>query len=84
MKVYFKNIGTSLSQVLHAILGGNPKVTLSARLGSKVLAGKKWAIFACKIISAVFFDKNHCVRAFKKDQEYSNCAHSDLKLTTHG
>ena len=81
MRVWFRNIGISLSQLLHSVLGGNPDITLSAatylraRNGSSQLnTYLKWAI------DVIFFwEENHCKNAYERDLENAKITVKTLK-----
>lgn len=71
-------IGASLSQLLHLVLGGLLHVaiddmpmpdrdeTLSSRVGRAAMAGKRWALIAERVIDALFLilgdGPGHCRR----------------------
>lgn len=71
-------IGASLSQLLHLVLGGLLHVaiddmampdrdeTLSSRVGRAAVAGKRWALIAERVIDTVFLilgdGPGHCRR----------------------
>ena len=62
---YIKNIGTALSQILNALIGGNPNMTISARAYCE-----NWVI-AEKIINKIFFfDEDHCHKSWLRDVEF--------------
>lgn len=62
---YIKNIGTALSQLLNAIVGGNPNMTLSARAYCE-----DWKV-AERIINKIFFmEEDHCHKSWLRDVEF--------------
>lgn len=77
IKSYIIDVGAWLSAGLNTILlpGGNHKVTTSARIGKKILEGKKWAVVLDKIISFVLRDPNHSVGVYERDRQKAKCAH---------
>ena len=79
MKARFINFFISLSQCLHMLLtlgNGDPKMTTSARIGRHVARGERWAIYVCRVISAILFDPGHCLSAYKKDRARRLCGGS--------
>jgi hypothetical protein len=81
---YIVNILKSLSQLLNALLGGNPKMTLSARLGASVVKKRLHAIIICRFLSMVFFWEkgDHCIVSFERDKARTRCAHDDESINT--
>ena len=70
MRQYINNLGSALSQLLNATLGGNPDITLSARTYIEADNGKLWARVLRPVIDAVFFwDKGHTKNAAIRDRE---------------
>ena len=62
---YIKNIGTAISQLLNAFIGGNPNMTISARSYCE-----NWTV-AEKIINKIFFfDADHCRQSWMRDVEF--------------
>lgn len=58
---YAYNLVRWLDQGANALLGGDPRQTLSGRLGRAELAGVRWAARLCVVISFVLRDPKHCV-----------------------
>jgi hypothetical protein len=56
---YLNNLLVAFSQLLNAILGGNPNELLSARVYRKNV---EWAIF---VLNSIFFDNDHCRKSFE-------------------
>lgn len=46
----------------NALLGGDPRETISARTGRNLIAGKRWARIVAPVID-FFFGENHCRNA---------------------
>lgn len=66
---YLQNLGSALSQVLHAIFGGNPDVTLSAATHVRATNGSYFYGLLEHVIDTVFFwEDDHCANAFVRDQ----------------
>lgn len=68
MKRYFFNVLVGLDQLVNAVTGGDPDMTLSGRMGRAVSEGR------CKVCGAVcwFLDKidtDHCARANKNEAD---------------
>lgn len=66
MKAYILRVAAALSQLAHALIGGRPNLTISARayLGRDEFG---WGI-AYHVINTVFFwQKDHCFESFMAD-----------------
>lgn len=71
---YAINLFIAGDQMANAILGGNPDMTISGRLGKRLLKGRdgcpwcyllsKWI---CRLLDEV--DPRHCVKAYRVDQD---------------
>ena len=61
--VWLYNLARWLDQGLNALTGGDPRQTLSSRLGRAELAGVAWAVAACRVLGWVFRDPLHCAGA---------------------
>jgi hypothetical protein len=61
LKQYIWNILIAFDQFWNAVLGGNPRETISARADKAMLAGKKWGCILCKFLSKI--QKDHCQKA---------------------
>jgi hypothetical protein len=56
---YFSNIFRALDQLLNALLAGDPRETVSSRMGKAIDEGRCMACrWACRILS--LFDQRHC------------------------
>ena len=72
MKLYFRHIGTIISQALNVILlNGHPDESISAR---SYRTETRWAV---KLIDKVF-GEGHCYRAYLTDVEHARVYHSTL------
>ena len=61
MIAYLYSVGTSISQVLNALRGGSPDMTLSATVWVASELGDQRAARAVAIINHIFFwERNHC------------------------
>ncbi len=65
IKQYLYNLLYALDTDSNAVLGGDPRETISSRLG-KVVKEKDsaWAYYACRVLS--WFDHAHCMGAINK------------------
>lgn len=69
MKLYFFNILIGLDQLANSMLGGNPDVTISGRMGYAIKNGKcKLCTPFCKVLDFVFRQKKHCESAIELDE----------------
>lgn len=65
---YAKGIGTAISQLMNACIGGNPNMTVSARAYCE-----NWKV-AEKVINTIFFlEEDHCHQSWLRDVDF--CAH---------
>ncbi len=53
------NMAVSLDTCGNALLGGNPRQTLSERTGLALLEGKRWARIVAPVVD-YFFGHDHC------------------------
>lgn len=68
MKRYFFNILIGLDQFVNALIGGDPDMTLSGRMGHAVAQGRcKLCKVACWLLDRV--DKDHCARANRNEAD---------------
>ncbi len=68
MKRYFINALIGLDQFVNTLIGGDPDMTLSGRMGRAVAADR------CKVCKAVCWvlgklDKDHCARANRNEAD---------------
>jgi hypothetical protein len=68
MKRYIVNALIGLDQFINALLGGDPDMTLSGRMGRAVAQGR------CKLCGPVCWflgklDKDHCARANRNEAD---------------
>lgn len=62
---HIKNIGTALSQLLNASIGGNPNMTLSARAYCE-----DWKVTE-RVINTIFFmEEDHCHKSWLRDVDF--------------
>ena len=73
---YLKGVGIAVSQLGHALLNRNPKVTISASIGKQVIAGRTWAIRVDAVLSWMF-GEDHSLNAYYIDRHYARCAHDE-------
>lgn len=72
---YFHNLCVSIDQLANTLLAGYPDETLSSRSYRCKDKNRFW--YCCmNFINFIFFDRNHCFEAFKRDvdlpKEYKN------------
>lgn len=68
MKFYILKILIAIDQLLNAILLGSPDETLSARAWRTEQKDKLFGKFFRPLIDFIlFFDKNHCYKAYKAE-----------------
>ena len=64
------NIAVALDLLLSALTLGDPRETVSSRLGKSELLGNFWGSIGAKIVDVVFLvlfsDPNHCYNAIQK------------------
>ncbi len=70
---YAINLFIAGDQLANAILGGNPDMTISGRLGKRLLKGREgcpWCFllstWICRLLDEV--DPKHCVKSYRVDQ----------------
>lgn len=83
---YLKNLLTALDQLGNSITGGNPDVTISARVGGHSLMGysKYWKVLE-RVIDFTFEPidgKNHCLESFYSDDDQDIGLASSLVFTS--
>lgn len=69
---YLYNLVRWIDQGANALIGGDPRQTLSGRFGRAELAGLAWASAVCRFIGWLWRDPEHCrgsVRAGDGDME---------------
>lgn len=64
---YGYNVARYLDQGLNTLTGGDPRQTVSARLGRAELNGVHWAAAACRVLGWIFRDPAHCINAVWAD-----------------
>ena len=69
-KSYPKRVLIGIDQLFNALLGGNPDMTMSGRMGKRIIKGDatKVEIMLCRLLSVVFFDPKHCVTSIELDE----------------
>jgi hypothetical protein len=55
---YFSNIFRALDQLLNALLAGDPRETVSSRMGKAIDDGCRVCLWTCRFLS--LFDQRHC------------------------
>jgi len=66
VKRYVWNILISVDQLANTLLGGDPDVTISSRVGKRARKGDRFGIFVCKCLH--LFDKGHCEASIEEDE----------------
>jgi hypothetical protein len=70
MSGYLRNVAVSCSQLLNALLGGDPDMTVSASAHVRSMLGGSDRARA--VIDAVFFfEKDHCRQSFERDVAFA-------------
>lgn len=65
---YLFNVLHVLDQLLNVLLGGDPRMTMSARMGRDIAAGRcQLCRPVCWLLSKL--DTNHCARAWASEQQ---------------
>lgn len=68
---YLFNILHVIDQLANVLLGGDPRWTLSGRMGRDIAFGRcKFCIPICWILGLI--QKNHCADAYSADQAADN------------
>ena len=65
---YWAGLGTALSQFLHALIGGHPDMSLSARAHLSKHHRAWWYVW---IVAEMLFGEGHCSGAWASDAEYA-------------
>ena len=74
---YLYNWGHLLDQAANTSIGGDPRMTLSARMGRDIKAGRcRVCSFVCGVLD--LFQKDHCAKAWRSDETPIN---SDMQVT---
>jgi len=69
MKAYALNILAAISQVINAIIGGDPNVTISARC-HRGRDRYPWKVLRWVINKSFWFEEDHCKASYVRDQEF--------------
>jgi hypothetical protein len=68
MKTYIINVLVSVDQLINTLIGGDPDMTLSGRMGRAVAEGRCRACgVVCWFLGKV--DKDHCARANRNEAD---------------
>ena len=68
---YLLNVLHVLDQLANTLLGGDPRWTLSGRMGRDIALGRcKFCVALCWILGQI--QTNHCAAAYKADQAADN------------
>ena len=60
MRRYLERVIAALSHLLNAMTGGDPRNSLSARVGFEAHHCKRWAIRTARLIDGLLWSRNHC------------------------
>jgi hypothetical protein len=62
------NVAAAVDRLLNAATGGDPRMTLSARMGRDISLGR---CALCRPVCAVlgWLDKDHCARSWASEQQ---------------
>lgn len=64
---WLANIGAALSQLVSALLGGDPDETVSSRLGKARNKGVRWVLPLCSLLDMIHPD--HCTKSALWDKD---------------
>lgn len=65
-----KNVAYAIDETVNALIGGQPRETISGTVGRAAAAGKWWAIhIAQPLINFIMMNPNHCQGAAKIEGE---------------
>jgi hypothetical protein len=74
MRQYRYGLWISQDQLVNAILGGNPDVTVSSKVGYMALQGSATATYMAKVIDWLFYvavgQSDHCYVSIEKDEKH--------------
>lgn len=74
LRQYRYGLWISQDQLVNAIFGGNPDVTVSSKVGYMALQGSATATYMAKVIDWLFYvavgQINHCYASIEKDEEH--------------
>lgn len=68
LRLYLWNLVAGISHLLNAIAGGDPRVSLSARLGAEAFHGNRVSLTLTRIIDALLFSRNHCLEHAREER----------------
>lgn len=69
MKAWLLNIAIAIDQLVNVVAAGAPDETLSSRAHRLRAKGHRWWGWTAAAIDALlFFDKNHCARAYEAER----------------
>ena len=68
LKEYLFNVALALDRFIMTLFGGHHLDTISGQLGKREVDGCKCSCLLCKILSFVFRDENHCVKAYRAER----------------
>ena len=64
---YVYNLGSAFDRVINTVLGGDPRQTLSSRMGRDISLGRCRACgWICKVLDVIQI--HHCAKAWAADQ----------------
>lgn len=57
---YLLNVLAGIDRACNAVLGGDPRETISSRAQKAQAAGKRWACVLCRFLD--IFQRDHCAK----------------------
>ncbi len=70
IKIWGYHVVVAIDQLFNALIGGAADETLSSRTYRRAILAekpkKRWCVWY-RVINAVFFDKNHCKKAYESE-----------------
>ena len=70
MKAWLLNVAIAVDQLVNAALAGAPDETLSSRAHRMRAKGHRWWGWTAAAIAALlFFDPNHCRKAYESERK---------------
>lgn len=74
LRIYRYGLWIGQDQLINAIHGGNPDITVSSRLGFMAIKGSKTALVMEKVVNFLFYisvgQKDHCRASIEHDEQH--------------
>ena len=65
---YLFRIAIAIDQLGNTLLGGRPDETISGNVGYNAMQGKRWALWAEKVINFIMRSPTHCRDSIEYDE----------------